>query len=169
MDELLVRKARKGDKESFAEAVMLVKDQAYRIAYCYLHDREDSMDAVCDAVEKAFCNIKKLKDPRYFKTWFIRITINECKHRLRYRQRIESLADDIQSNDSHKMREDKLDLDVLLNGLPAAERILIYMKYYMGYTLEEIANLMEMPEGTVKTKIYGNLRKMKSCLELREV
>lgn len=169
MDDLIIRRACKGDRENFAEAVVQVRGEAYRIAYCYLHNQEDSMDAVCDAVEKAFYNIKRLRQPKYFKTWFIRITINECKRILRDRQKVEQLVDVMYANDCFKKREDKMDIDILLKRLPAAERILIYMKYYMGYTIEEISNVMDIPEGTVKTRIYGNLRKMKSSLEVREV
>lgn len=165
MDELLVRKAIKGDHESFGQIVAMVRDQAYRVAYCYLRNEEDSMDAVCDAVEKAFCNLKKLKEPRFFKTWFIRIIINECKLQLRNRKKVEYLADDIfiQADFSHK--DENLDLNKVLGQLEAIDRLLIYMKYYLGYTLDEIAAAVDMPTGTVKTRIYGNLKILKSRLE----
>ena len=66
-------------------------------------------------------------------------------------------------------KEGKIDLENLLKELPEVDRILIYMKYYLGYTLEEISNVMSIPEGTVKSKIYNNLKKMKKRLEVREV
>ncbi|MDD4295804.1 MAG: sigma-70 family RNA polymerase sigma factor [Ruminiclostridium sp.] len=168
MDELLVRKAIKGDRESFGQIVAMVRDQAYRVAYCYLRNEEDSMDAVCDAVEKAFCNLKKLKEPRFFKTWFIRIIINECKLQLRNRKKVEYLADDIFIQADISNKEENLDLNKVLDQLPALDRLLIYMKYYMGYTLEEIAAATDMPTGTVKTRIYGNLKVLKSRLEVSE-
>lgn len=83
MDELIVKRAVAGDKESFSNAVMELKDRAYKIAYCCLHNEHDSMDTVCDAVEKAYRNIKKLREPKFFSTWFIRIMINECKSHTR--------------------------------------------------------------------------------------
>lgn len=52
----------KGDKKIFSEIIMEVKNDAYRIAYCYLHDENEAMDCVCNAIEKAFINIKKLKE-----------------------------------------------------------------------------------------------------------
>lgn len=168
MDELLVRKAIKGDRESFSQLIAIVREQAYRVAYCYLRNEEDSMDAVCDAVEKTFCNLKKLKEPRFFKTWFIRITINQCKQLLRNRNRVEYLADEIFMQPETSHREDSLDLNKVLAQLQAIDRLLIYMKYYMGYTLEEIATATEMPIGTVKTRIYGNLKTLKSKLEVYE-
>ena len=68
MDELMVVKARKGNKDAFSQIIYEVKDEAYRLAFCYLHNSDDSMDAVCNGIEKAFVHIKKLKNPKYFKT-----------------------------------------------------------------------------------------------------
>jgi RNA polymerase sigma-70 factor (ECF subfamily) len=64
--EQLIRKAQKGDWESFSQAVFSVKDQAYRIAYCYLYEENDSMDVVCDAMEKAYLKISNLCRSRNF-------------------------------------------------------------------------------------------------------
>ncbi|SCY97170.1 sigma-70 family RNA polymerase sigma factor [Alkaliphilus peptidifermentans] len=170
MEEGLIIKAQKGDKDSFSKAVLSLKDEAYRIAYCYLHNKEDSMDAVADAVEKALLNISKLKNDKYFKTWFIRIVINECKIQLRQKQKIISMADDLYKYDdlSKTNREEKIDLERSLTILDPSDRILIYMKYYMGYTLEEVAETMNLPTGTVKTRIYGNLKLLRNKLEVRE-
>lgn len=171
MIEMLIKKAKKGEKESFAQAVMLVKDDAYKIAYCYLHNEEDSMDTVCNAVEKALVNLKKLREPKFFKTWFIRIVINEAKMQLRQRDKVISMADRLylegNYDESIRMAEN-IDLESLLGELNSLDRLLIYMKYYMGYTLDEIAESVNLPTGTVKTKIYSNLKQMKTKLEVRE-
>src|SRR5665647_3568676 len=83
MDEMLIKKAQKGDKDSFAKAILVIHEQAYVIAFSYLHSEQDSVDAVANAVEKCLRNIKALRETRYFKTWFIRCVINECKMSLR--------------------------------------------------------------------------------------
>lgn len=169
MDELLIRKAIKGDQESYGQLISQVKDEAYRVAYCYLRNEEDSMDAVCDAVEKSFCNLKKLKEPKFFKTWFIRITINQCKILLRKKKRVEYFADEICIQPEISCKEEILDLNKALAQLQIIDRLLIYMKYYMGYTLEEISEATNIPSGTVKTRIYGNLKILKSSLEVNEL
>lgn len=170
MDELVVKKAQKGDRESFTAAIMEVKDQAYRIAYCYLKNEADSMDAVCDAVEKAFKNIKKLKHTEFFATWFIRIVINECKLQIRRSKKAIEAADRLYEKEIYQIdREDRMDLAQMLEQLDSADRILIYMKYYMGYSLEEIARASDLPVGTVKTRIYSNLKNIKEKMEVREV
>lgn len=159
----------KYSKEQFIQAITEVKDQAYRIAFCYLHNEADSMDAVCDAVEKAFIHIDKLRDRRMFKTWFIRIVINECKQQLRAKKKVVYIPDSMELQAPDTDTDMRMDLEGLLNKLPSADRILIYMKYYMGYTLEEIAQATNMSCGTVKTKIYSNLKKFKLQLEAGEV
>lgn len=159
----------KYDKEQFTQSIMEVKDQAYRIAFCYLHNEEDSLDAVCDAVEKAFIHMDKLRDNRVFRTWFIRIVINECKQQQRANKKVVHMEDFAGLCTPDADITERLDMENLLHKLPAADRILIYMKYYMGYTLEEIAEAMNMSSGTVKTKIYGNLKRFKVQLEAGEV
>ena len=79
----------------FTKAVEEVKEDSYRVAYCYMHNENDAMDCVCNAVEKAYINFRKLKDPGFFKTWFIRIVINECKVMLRKKKKVLDLSDSL--------------------------------------------------------------------------
>ncbi|MFB9327897.1 sigma-70 family RNA polymerase sigma factor [Paenibacillus aurantiacus] len=165
----LIDKARRGDLDSFAEAIAALKDDAYRIAWSYLRDEPSSMDAVCSAVEKALTGIRKLKRTEYFKTWFIRIVINECHLLLRNRRReqvMEEPGAGLQAASSPL--EDHLDLEQQLGRLLPLERMLIHLKYYAGFTFEEIATMTNLPSGTVKTKLYGTIKKLKVAFEPRE-
>ncbi|WP_202709984.1 sigma-70 family RNA polymerase sigma factor [Sporosalibacterium faouarense] len=169
MDELLIKQAQKGNKESFTKLMLEVKDQAYKIAYCYLHNEEDSVDAVCNAVEKAYKNIKGLRNPKYFKTWFIRIVINECKTELKIREKINNIKIELQNEQTFSNNTiQKYSIESLLSHIPETERSMIHMKYYMGYTLQEIAEILNIPVGTAKTKIYSNIKKLKSILNDKE-
>lgn len=158
------------EEEAFTKEVLSVKDQAYKIAYSYLRNEQDSIDTVYNAVEKALLNYKKLKDKSFFKTWFIRIIINECKMLLRKRSKVISIADSLYKDElySHQGKEGEIDLETALNQLNQSDRIFIYMKYYMGYTLSEIANIFKLPEGTIKTKIYSNLKMIKEKIKVKE-
>lgn len=170
MNELLIKKAKRGDKKSFTKLILEIKNQSYKIAYCYLHNEEDSMDAVCNAVEKAYKNIKSLKNPEYFKTWFIRIVINECKAELRYREKTDSIKQQLRGREfTLTTHDDGIGIYNLLQDIPESERTMIHMKYYMGYTLQEISEIMDIPIGTAKTKIYSNIKKLKSMFENKEV
>ncbi|MGQ7278404.1 RNA polymerase sigma factor [Brevibacillus thermoruber] len=113
------------------------------------------MDAVCDAVEKAFLHLETLRDNRYFSSWFIRIVINECKAQLQKRQRALTLSQQLSGEPEHETpaREEVMDVQALLNQLAPLDRLLISLKFFDGCTLDEIAELTQLPVGTVKTKI----------------
>jgi RNA polymerase sigma-70 factor, ECF subfamily len=169
-EEKLIKLAIKGDPDSFGKLMILLKDQAYRISYCYLHNEHDSMDAVCNAMEKAFKNLHQLRKPKYFKTWFLKIVINESKQLLRQKNNIVELSEKELLNLTEQSKLDKIeDLEELLNEVEPTERTLIYMKYYLGYTLDEISTVTDMPLSTVKTKIYRNLKRFREKLVQREV
>ncbi len=168
MDSELVKKAQKGCRDSFGLLVSDIKNQAYRVAFCYLKNAEDSMDAVCDAMEKAWNGIKKLKQPEFFSTWFIRIVINQCKKKLMENRNTVFLEDckDIQACKTEfyiqpSGIEIKLDLESLLGNIKSSDRSILYMRYYMDYSLEEISRIMEIPLSTVKTRIYATLKKLR--------
>ncbi|KIL35773.1 RNA polymerase subunit sigma-24 [Cohnella kolymensis] len=166
-DEELIRKAQKGDFHSFEVVVMKLKDRAYRIAYSYLRNESNSMDAVSDAVVKALLNIKKLREPKFFSTWFMRIVINESKIQLRKRQTTIDIADSLYIPGTKDTSAEVMDLEQTLSNLPPIERLIIQMKYYLGYSFEEIADMTEMPLGTVKTKLYTTLRQLRVKLEVK--
>lgn len=164
MDQkMLIVRAQQGDTHSFALAVQQIQDRSYRIAYSYLHDEAASMDAVCDAVEKALIHIQKLKDPEKFNTWFTRIVINQCKTYLRKNKSIVYIEDEeVMGVAKRPPTDEMLDFQALMEQQPPMTRMLIQLKYVQGYTLEEIAEMTDMPLGTVKTKYITQLSCLKS-------
>ena len=81
-DELIiqVKRAKRGDKEAFCNLVRVNKVAIYRVAKSILNKEEDIEDAVSEAILKAYKNIPKLKNEEFFKTWLIRIVINESNN-----------------------------------------------------------------------------------------
>ncbi|MGD8192691.1 sigma-70 family RNA polymerase sigma factor [Brevibacillus ginsengisoli] len=153
-------------EEQLTKELFSMKERAYRIAYSYLHNEQDSLDAVSDALEKALANAQRLERPEYLKTWFVRIVINQCKMMKRKNHRLVVLQEEFTSDEGtdQPLTEEKLDLEEGLMRLSPADRNLIYLRYYMGYTLDEIAQVTQMPIGTVKTKLYRNLRDLRHKL-----
>lgn len=167
-DEELIRRAQKGDYESYQAVVLKLKDKAYHIAFSYLQNESNSMDAVSDAVVKAMLHLKKLKEPKFFSTWFIRIVINECKIQLRKQKNAIKNADSLYHTALPvSFHDEVMDLEHTLARLPAMERLLVKMKYYLGYSFEEIAEATELPLGTVKSKVYATLRHLRVKLEVK--
>lgn len=76
LDELMVKKAIKGDENAFMELINQCKEQIYRTAYAYVKDEDLALDIVQETVCNAFISISKLREPKYFNTWIIRIAMN---------------------------------------------------------------------------------------------
>ena len=79
VDELLFRKAVKGDMDSFIKLLAPIKENLYRVSFMYLQNENDTLDCVHEAIIKAIKSLKTLKNPQYFNAWMTRITINVCK------------------------------------------------------------------------------------------
>ena len=80
MDEKLIKKAVKGNFNAYSILVNELKSDGYKLAYTILKNEQDSIDAYLQAVEKGLKNIKNLKEVKYFKSWFLKIVINEAKN-----------------------------------------------------------------------------------------
>lgn len=170
MDEKLIKKAIKGNFKAYSLLVHSLKNEGYKLAYTILKNEQDSIDAYLQAVEKGLKNIQNLKEPQYFKTWFLRIVMNEAKNTISKNNKLIYL-EDVESSRTIKSKsdnqEEKLDLERSLEKVEPQVREMIRLKFYMGYKLDEIANILDVPVGTVKGKMYTALRNMKKDLEVR--
>lgn len=88
MNEILIRKAKKGDKDAFCRLMDEQMQSMYKIAISYVKNDEDAADAIQDTILSCYENLKSLKYNRYFKTWMIRILINKCKDILQRKNRM---------------------------------------------------------------------------------
>ncbi|PFA03363.1 RNA polymerase sigma factor [Bacillus cereus] len=81
--ELLIKWAQKGDEEAFIEAIDTLMPQMYKVAKARLKNEEDIGDAIQETILSAFTNLKKVKEPVYFKTWITKILMNKCNDIVR--------------------------------------------------------------------------------------
>ena len=81
--ENLVKKAKSGDSGAFAQLIRMNTQSMYKVAWAYLKNDEDVADAIQETIITCYENIDRLKEPKYFKTWLIRILINKCNDILR--------------------------------------------------------------------------------------
>lgn len=168
MDEKLVKKAIRGNFNAYSILVHGLKEEGYKLAYAILKNEHDSMDAYLQAVEKRLKNITNLKESQYFKTLFLKIVINEAKNIIAKNSKV-IFFDEIEERReiNNEDKESKLDLEICLQRVEPQTREMIKLKYYMGYKLEEIATILDVPIGTVKGKMYSALKDMKKELEVR--
>ena len=148
----------------------LVENQArfYRLAYSYLHNREDALDAVQAAVCKALEKQDSLKDADAMRTWFYRILVNVCTDLLRGRKREAPIAPEDLDPGSY---EDPLPDDTLarrVEALPPEFRAVIRLRFYEELPLKEIGDVLNCPLSTVKTRLYTGLKKLRVSLEGEE-
>ncbi|EGD46715.1 RNA polymerase, sigma-24 subunit, ECF subfamily [Ruminiclostridium papyrosolvens DSM 2782] len=173
-----VRNAIKGNKNAFAELMDERKKDIYRIAFIYVKNNLDAMDLFHDTVYNAFATIKKLKNPEFFNTWITRITINCCINFLKKKKRInKNEIQCIDSDDIYQYSDGTPDLSEVLSSnidlIEAIEKLdiklktVILLKYYQDFTINQVAEIVECPIGTVKTRLNRALSLLR--LELKDV
>lgn len=152
-ETLLVNKAIKGDKDSLAILVKENKEDLYRIAYSYVKNTEDAIDIIQECSYKAMLYISKLKNPEYFKTWLTKIVINCSIDYLKTKNNELYFEDGIEASvESKKISTDeKLDLHNAIDLLGEKYRTVIILKYFREMSIKNIADVMDIPENTVKT------------------
>ncbi|MUT64964.1 sigma-70 family RNA polymerase sigma factor [Paenibacillus sp. NEAU-GSW1] len=160
----------KGDEEALLKRIGLDKQQMYGIAFSYMRNEADTLEAIQETVCRVWAGRRKLREPKYFTTWMMRILIRVCLDERRKKQRERAgLLEQIesQSNESAADRSAaRLDMEARLAILPAKYRMVIVLKYYRDMTITEIAELLEKPDGTIRTWLNKALRLLRSDIEL---
>lgn len=150
------------NKEEFTRRVLAAENRLYRIGVGMLQNRQDCMDAVQEAVLKAWTNLSRLRREEFFETWLTRILINECHNIQSRRGKIVSLErmseQDGCTGENEPLRDAVAALDETL-------RLPVLLYYMEGYKVREVAQILNIPEGTVKTRLLRAKTKLKRLLE----
>ena len=138
------------EREEFAARTEAVKARLYRTAYLYLGSEADALEVVDEAVYQALRGLKQLRQPEFFETWLTRILLNECHKELRRRKRFagEEALPDTAGPDVY----DALPLREAVRRLPEDLRAVVILRYFTGLTLQETADSLKLPVGTVSTR-----------------
>lgn len=158
-----VRMAQKGDKEALLKLIMDKKTELYRLAYVYTENQEDAME---DMILIVYQQIGKLKKPDAFYSWCKTILVNCCKSIIRKRSKVVSLeeGEDLLVDAGLDNNESFIDVILHLNNLKEEQQEAIKLKYLIGMDYESIASLTNVPVGTVKSRIFNGLKKLKHSL-----
>lgn len=135
--------------EEFAGRIETIRCRLYRTAVLYLGSESMALDAVDEAVYKAWRSLRKLKQPEFFDTWLTRILINECHNELRHRKHF---ADSGELPETAQEEFDALPLKEAVRRLPKELKEIVILRYFSGYTLAETARALEIPQGTAATR-----------------
>ena len=165
---LLVKKAKQGDKDALVELIMLQNQEYYKLAYAFLNNKEDALDAMEDMIVILYERIDRLRKVDAFYNWSKTILVNCCRGRLKRNKRIilyDSLAEEteLKKNDFNQ-KEEHLMLDTALARLSDKQQEVIRLRYYLDLDYETISHLLKIPLGTVKSRLSTGLKKLKKFL-----
>ncbi|HJU90266.1 MAG TPA: sigma-70 family RNA polymerase sigma factor [Gemmatimonadaceae bacterium] len=157
----LVRAAAAGDATAFAALVARFQDMAVGYAYVLLGDMVDAEDAAQDAFIDAYRELPRLREASAFASWFRRIVFKHCDRRLRGAKPVLVSLDGSGTasqlpNVLDEMVRDETSSEVrsAVRSLPDEHRGPVVLHYFAGCSLREIAELLEIPEGTVKSRLH---------------
>ncbi|MFV2046223.1 sigma-70 family RNA polymerase sigma factor [Metabacillus litoralis] len=159
----LVHKAQKGNDKAFLKLFQQYEEDIYRMAYVYVKNESDALDVVQEVAYRSFKKINTLKSPEYFKTWLIRIAITCSLDLMRKNKKVVYLKPEYQERIGLEEEDVPLSitLEELLEQLNEHERSIVLLKFYEGYSFKEIAELVDMPLGSVKSVLYRALAKLR--------
>ena len=151
-------------KEEFEARIIAMQDTLYRVSATLLHQPCDREDAIQECIYRALRKRDSLRDDRYMQSWVIRILINEC-YSIHRKARWE--------RPSEKLPEPPpmpgLDADPAvfraLFSLDEKMRLPMVLHYVEGYPVEEVAKIMRIPTGTVKSRLARGREKVRSEME----
>lgn len=147
-----IHRARQGDGEAFVYLMEAHKDSLSMIARSYFRNGMDAEDAVAQTVLDAWEKLDTLKKPAFFKTWLTKILINNCNDILRRRAKLVVL-DTIPERDGAEDDYSGLFFDELMESLSQPVRTVVQLYYGEGFNTREIAELLELPTGTVTARL----------------
>lgn len=148
----LVKRAIAGDADAFLELMEQNSLAMYKVARGILSNDEDAADAIQDTILTCFEKIHTLKKADYFKTWMIRILINECNKILRHYRNlnVQEYMPDIPNQD---MSLAEFEFKEMLKLVDEKYRIVLVLYYVQGFKISDIADILELNENTVKTRL----------------
>ncbi len=148
-------------KEQLGNLIIASQETMYRVAKTLLRSDADCADAIQEAVVKAFSGIQTLRKDSYAKTWLVRIVINECYAIMRRQQRLVPIDD---FTVAAAEQADYSELYDVLSRLPEEIRLAVTLYYIEGYSVREVAELLNTTQSGVKNRLMRARAKMKKDL-----
>ncbi|MDQ6422260.1 sigma-70 family RNA polymerase sigma factor [Paenibacillus sp. LHD-117] len=167
----LVKQAQKGNKEALLQLIIAEQDAYYRLAYSYMRNEHDAMDAMEDMIVMLYEKLDQLQKVDAFYSWSKTILVNRCKTILRQKERFLPLEDERESSfaaltddNPYRFTESEMDMQVLLSHLNARQREAIELRYVHDLPYQTIADMTEAPLGTIKSRISQGIQKLKTIV-----
>jgi RNA polymerase sigma-70 factor, ECF subfamily len=179
-DEIIVQRALTGDAEAFGEIVRRWERRIFALAYGMLGREEDARDATQETFLAAFRNLRGFRGEAKVSSWLHRIAVNQCITRQRQaRVRSEAALEDEQEKDAISFvtpvryspsrvveeRQETTAVRRAINTLPIELRQVVIMKEFEELTFREIADVLDLPLSTVKSRLYTAMKQLQMRLQ----
>ncbi|HKY45008.1 MAG TPA: sigma-70 family RNA polymerase sigma factor [Pyrinomonadaceae bacterium] len=179
-DELIVERALTGDAEAFGEIVRRWERRIFALTYGMLGREEDARDATQETFLAAFRNLRGFRGEAKVSSWLHRIAVNQCISRQRRTKvRSESALDEEQEKQASTFatplsfsparvaegRQQTMAVRRAINSLPIELRQVVVMKEFEELTFREIADALDLPLSTVKSRLYTALKQLQMRLQ----
>lgn len=170
MDRDLVEAARRGDREAYADLIRSRGDRLYALAQRILRDVDRAEDALQESLVIAWRDLSKLRDPDRFDAWLHRLVVHAClAEAMRDRRRIANLRalpiDIPTTTDEYLSVGDRDQLERGLRRLSPQQRVLLALRHFEDREPVEIAEILGIPVGTVRSRLHHAHRAMRAALD----
>jgi RNA polymerase sigma-70 factor (ECF subfamily) len=165
-DAAAIEKVQKGERDAFRFLVESYQNQAVAHAFAILGNREDARDAAQEAFIDAFQALKRFDKTRRFYPWFYVLLRNRCYKMTAKRRETQNLEEfEIIAPRQGLPREEQIALDAALLALESEDREIITLKYLDGLSYDELAAHLEIPRGTVMSRLFYARKQLQAKLE----
>ena len=173
MDDELIARACAGEQDAFGQLIEKYDELAQRTARAFLQERETAEDAVQEAWVDAWRGLAGFRQGRPFRPWLLSIVANRCRMKVRRRRfRFVPFAWALSVAASAEMEGDPAflvgrtdpELEQALGALSAGERQVLSLRFYTDLSLDEIAHVLDLPVGTVKSRLHRALKWLRRWL-----
>ena len=159
-----VKKAKSGDSNAFSQLIRMNTQSMYKVAWAYLKNDEDVADAISETILNCYEKLSTLKKDSYFKTWMIRILINNCNEMLRHKGRVFPA---VEMEEGTFEEPGYLDCEwkEILASLDEKYKTVILLYYSKALSVKEIAALLGISQNTVLTRLSRARKQLRAEYE----
>ena len=157
--------------EAFERLINTVKVKLYKTGMAILKNDDDVCDAIQETLMSAYKNFGNLKEVQFFDTWITRILINKCYDIIKKNKKVAYLNEkmEVEANESYydRYKEDST-VERVLSQINPELKLVTVLYYYDEFSVKEISEMLNIPEGTVKSRLARARDKMYEILKMEE-
>ena len=170
MDTDLIRRAQNGDEEAFASLAVAAADRLHAVAFRILRDTDLAEDASQQALLTIWRDLPQLRDPARFDAWSYRLLVRACyaegRRDRRWAPNIRLLpSDDADEGEGLGSVVDRDQLERGFRRLSIDHRAVVVLHHYLDLPLDEVADVLRIPVGTVRSRLHHAMRGLRAALE----